>query len=86
MNAPAEQRTEEWRQERAGKITASNFAAAIAVTPGDGVYKTGPRKGQPKVAKKKDHEKTTVLHLMRAAAIRHRHVACNQCVLHQHNL
>lgn len=49
MNAPAEQRTEEWRQERAGKITASNFGAAIAVTPGEGVYKTGPRKGQVKV-------------------------------------
>lgn len=50
MNAPAEQRTEEWRQERAGKITASNFAAAIALTPGEGVYKSGPRKGQQKVA------------------------------------
>lgn len=50
MNAPAEQRTEEWRQERAGKITASNFSAAIAVTPGEGVYKSGPRKGQQKVA------------------------------------
>ncbi|WP_063584276.1 lambda exonuclease family protein [Achromobacter ruhlandii] len=31
MNAPAEQRTEEWRQERAGNLTASTFKDIIAV-------------------------------------------------------
>lgn len=31
MNAPAEQRTEQWRQERAGNLTASTFKDIIAV-------------------------------------------------------
>lgn len=47
MTDSAEQRTEAWRQERAGVITASNFAAAIKVMDA-GVYKTGPKKGEPK--------------------------------------
>ena len=54
MNSPNEktlQRTPEWRDERAGKITASRFADVMAFTdpePGS-VYKSGPRKGQPKL-------------------------------------
>lgn len=50
MSTPVEQRTDAWRAARAGKITASRFADAIAFTggePGD-VYKTGPKKGLPK--------------------------------------
>jgi hypothetical protein len=46
-----EQRTDEWRAQRAGKITASCFADAIAMTevePG-ALWKSGPRKGQPKL-------------------------------------
>lgn len=48
-----EQRTEEWHRARAGKITASCFGDAMAFTggePGD-VYKSGPRKGEPKPKK-----------------------------------
>lgn len=51
MSDVIEQRTEEWRLARAGKITASRFADAIDMTqpePG-AVYKSGPRKGQPKL-------------------------------------
>ncbi|KVN25597.1 YqaJ-like viral recombinase [Burkholderia pyrrocinia] len=50
MSAAIDQRTDAWFAARAGRITASRFADAIAFTggePGD-VYKTGPRKGQPK--------------------------------------
>lgn len=50
MNDAIEQRSDEWRAARAGKLTASRFADAIAMTqvePGD-VYKSGPKKGQPK--------------------------------------
>ncbi|KKJ05654.1 YqaJ-like viral recombinase domain protein [Burkholderia gladioli] len=50
MNNAIDQRTDAWYAARAGRITASRFADAIAFTggePGD-VYKTGPKKGQPK--------------------------------------
>lgn len=50
MNNGIDQRTDEWRAARAGKLTASRFADAIAFTggePGD-LYKSGPKKGQPK--------------------------------------
>ncbi|WP_186211267.1 lambda exonuclease family protein [Burkholderia gladioli] len=51
MNTPEiEQRSSAWHALRAGRITASRFADAIAMTggePGD-VYKSGPNKGQPK--------------------------------------
>lgn len=43
----AEQRTEEWRGERAGKITAS-MMHAVALPRERGVFKSGPRKGQQK--------------------------------------
>jgi predicted phage-related endonuclease len=51
MSDVIEQRSDAWRAERAGKITASRFIDAIAITrpePGE-VYKSGPRKGQPKL-------------------------------------
>jgi predicted phage-related endonuclease len=51
MSDVIEQRTDEWRAERAGKLTASCFGDAIAISdvePG-AVYKSGPRKGQPKL-------------------------------------
>jgi predicted phage-related endonuclease len=51
MSDQIEQRSAEWHAARAGKITASRFSDAIAFTggePGD-VYKTGPKKGQPKL-------------------------------------
>lgn len=51
MSDVIEQRSDEWRLARAGKITASRFGDAIAMTkaePGE-VYKSGPRKGQPKL-------------------------------------
>lgn len=50
MNNVIDQRTDEWRAARAGKLTASRFADAIAFTgggPGD-VYKSGAKKGMPK--------------------------------------
>ncbi|WP_134046481.1 lambda exonuclease family protein [Paraburkholderia caballeronis] len=50
MSDVIEQRTDEWRAQRAGKLTASRFADALSFTggePGD-VYKTGPKKGLPK--------------------------------------
>lgn len=50
MSDVIEQRSDEWRQVRAGRLTASRFADAIAFTggePGD-VYKSGPKKGLPK--------------------------------------
>lgn len=50
MSEPIEQRSDEWRAARAGKLTASRFADALAMTggePGD-VYKSGLRKGEPK--------------------------------------
>lgn len=51
MSDVIEQRSDAWRAERAGKLTASRFIDAIAMTrpePGE-IYKSGPRKGQPKV-------------------------------------
>jgi predicted phage-related endonuclease len=51
MNDLIEQRTDEWRLARAGKITGSRFSDAIDITqpePG-AVFKSGPRKGQPKL-------------------------------------
>jgi predicted phage-related endonuclease len=51
MSDVIEQRTDAWRESRAGKITASCFIDAIAISepePGS-VYKSGPRKGQPKL-------------------------------------
>jgi predicted phage-related endonuclease len=51
MSDVIEQRTNAWRESRAGKITASCFIDAIAISepePG-AVYKSGPRKGQPKL-------------------------------------
>lgn len=53
MSDVIEQRSDEWRMARAGKLTASRFIDAIAmskVEPGD-VYKTGAKKGQPKPQK-----------------------------------
>jgi hypothetical protein len=50
MSDPIEQRTDEWRAARAGKLTASRFTDALAFSggePGD-VYKSGPKKGLPK--------------------------------------
>lgn len=52
MSDVIEQRTDAWREARAGKLTASRFIDAIAmskVEPGK-VYTSGPRKGQPKIA------------------------------------
>lgn len=51
MNNSIDQRTDAWYAARAGRITASRFADAISFTggePGD-VYKSGPKKGQPKL-------------------------------------
>lgn len=42
-----EQGTEEWREVRAGRITASRMNSVMQVGDG-GVFKSGPRKGQPK--------------------------------------
>lgn len=61
MEPIIEQRSAEWRQQRAGKITASNFAAALAMTPGEGVYKSGPKRGQPKIGRPKA-ERTTLMY------------------------
>jgi len=51
MSDIIEQRTDAWRQQRAGKITASCFGAAISISevePG-AIWKSGTRKGQPKL-------------------------------------
>lgn len=45
------QRTEAWHAVRAGRITASRMADVMAFSEGEGVYKSGPKKGQPKVAR-----------------------------------
>lgn len=42
----AEQRSEEWFAERAGRITASRMHDVMAYDPKPEVYKSGPRKGQ----------------------------------------
>lgn len=42
-----EQGTEEWRELRAGRITASRMSDVMQIGDG-GVFKSGPRKGQPK--------------------------------------
>ena len=45
------QRSEAWFQARAGRITASRMCDVMAFSAvGDGVYKSGPRKGQPRIA------------------------------------
>lgn len=46
----SEQRSEEWFADRAGKITGSMMHAVMAFTANEGVWKSGPRKGQQKVA------------------------------------
>lgn len=48
----AEQRSADWHKDRAGRITASMFGAAIALTEG-GTYASGPNKGLPKPVKPK---------------------------------
>lgn len=45
-----EQRSTEWFDARAGRITASRMCDVMAFTAGEGVWKSGPRKGQAKVA------------------------------------
>jgi len=45
-----EQRSEDWFAERAGRITASRMSDVMAFTAGEGQWKSGPRKGQNKVA------------------------------------
>lgn len=45
-----EQRTPEWFEARCGLITASRMHDVMAFTAGEGVWKSGPRKGQQKVA------------------------------------
>jgi hypothetical protein len=46
-----EQNTQAWREARAGKITASRMCDVMAFTKDEGVYKSGPKKGQPKLAR-----------------------------------
>lgn len=43
-----DQRSEEWFAERAGKITASRMHDVMAFSKGEGVFKSGPRAGQPR--------------------------------------
>jgi predicted phage-related endonuclease len=45
-----EQRSEAWFAARTGRITASRMCDVMAFTAGEGVWKSGPRKGQAKVA------------------------------------
>lgn len=45
-----DQRTEEWFDARAGRITASRMCDVMAFSEG-GIYKSGKRKGQPKVVR-----------------------------------
>lgn len=45
-----EQRSTEWFDARAGRITASRMCDVMAFTAGEGEWKSGPRKGQKKVA------------------------------------
>lgn len=45
-----DQRSEQWFADRAGRITASRMSDVMAFTAGDGKWKSGPRKGQDKVA------------------------------------
>ncbi|CAG4889558.1 lambda exonuclease family protein [Paraburkholderia gardini] len=51
MSDVIEQGTDAWREQRAGKITASCFGDAIDIAEAEpgAVYKSGPRKGQPKL-------------------------------------
>lgn len=46
-----EQNTTEWREARAGKITASRMCDAMAFDPGGELYKSGSKKGTPKPPK-----------------------------------
>lgn len=46
-----EQNTREWRDARAGKITASRMCDVMAFDEGGELYKSGPKKGTPKPAK-----------------------------------
>lgn len=43
-----EQNSPEWYAARAGKITASRMCDVLAYTIGEGAFKSGPRKGQPR--------------------------------------
>jgi len=45
-----EQRSERWFAERAGRITASRICDVMAFSP-SGIYKSGKKKGQPKVVR-----------------------------------
>lgn len=45
-----DQRSDAWFDARAGRITASRMCDVMAFTVGEGFYKSGPRKGQPKIA------------------------------------
>lgn len=45
-----DQRSEAWFDARAGRITASRMSDIMAFTVGEGVWKSGPRKGQAKVS------------------------------------
>jgi hypothetical protein len=45
-----DQRSEDWFAQRAGRITASRMSDVMAFTAGEGQWKSGPRKGQNKVA------------------------------------
>ncbi|MFQ6309878.1 lambda exonuclease family protein [Lysobacter capsici] len=45
-----EQRSEAWFDARTGRITASRMSDVMAFTVGEGVWKSGPRKGQAKVS------------------------------------
>lgn len=45
------QNTPEWLEARAGKITASRFCDVMAFDEGGELYKSGPKKGQPKPAR-----------------------------------
>ena len=45
-----DQRSEQWFSDRAGRITASRMSDVMAFTAGEGQWKSGPRKGQDKVA------------------------------------
>lgn len=50
------QHSEAWHKARCGRITASQFGAAMAVGEG-GFYKSGPRKGQPKPTSTAERDK-----------------------------
>src|SRR5690348_2385301 len=45
------QRSAEWHANRCGKITASQVKHVLAIQQGGELYKSGPKKGQPKPAR-----------------------------------